>query len=495
MAVVVLDAGGHASTVDTVRAVLAQTPSPEVIVVSVGGGDIDRQLAAAGIDVMVVQSVDRLSPSSASNIGAAATDAPQFAVLPRDCIVEPGWVAAHLRAHAEGAAVVSSPVRRRAPWQRLAAAARRWWTVARPSAADDTPADTVYSYSRQGLWSVGPFAGDPDTGAGVVVREAVAGSLRETRLDRSMVSCRPPSRRPRAGLAPAAASGASAPPAEPARRAPGPVRATAGHRRRVVSLLTFRNERRYLKDYLANVTPQLDGIVALDDGSADGSAELLAGHPAVLEVLRIAPRVPHRWNGVGHRRLLVDAAARHGAEWALALDADERIERGFRDRAERLIEDAGPEGPMAYAVTLRELWDRPDQYRVDGVWGRKAVARFFRIRPDHDFGTGALHGHWAPENSRGPGGPYVRADLTIYHLKMIAAADRERRMRRYTALDPDRRWQKIGYGYLVDATGLEVEPLPPGREYEPLAALTDATAEVGPLVPVVLAGRVAMVEQ
>ena len=90
MAVVVLDAGGHASTVDTVRAVLAQTPSPEVIVVSVGGGDIDRQLAAAGIDVMVVQSVDRLSLSSASNIGAAATDAPQFAVLPRDCIVEPG---------------------------------------------------------------------------------------------------------------------------------------------------------------------------------------------------------------------------------------------------------------------------------------------------------------------------------------------------------------------------------------------------------------------
>lgn len=277
--------------------------------------------------------------------------------------------------------------------------------------------------------------------------------------------------------------------------ADGPRAADIGARRpRMLAMLTCRNERRHLDDYLANVAPQFDGLVALDDGSSDGTGEILARHPAVLEVLRIVPRTPHRWNGVRHRRLLVDAAARHGADWVLALDADERVERTFRERAERIIADAGPDGPMAYAVALRELWGGPDQYRVDGLWGRKAMARLFRIRTDHDFGAGALHGHWAPENSRGPGGPFVRADLIVYHLKMMAAADRERRMRRYQALDPDRQWQKIGYDYLVDETGLELERLPEGREYVPMPARVEPAPPAAAPTAVDLAGRIAMVD-
>ncbi|MCC7124793.1 MAG: glycosyltransferase family 2 protein [Acidobacteria bacterium] len=267
----------------------------------------------------------------------------------------------------------------------------------------------------------------------------------------------------------------------------------ADGRMRVFAMVTFRNEARHLPDYLTNVAAQVDGIVALDDGSSDGSGAIVAAHPAVREVLRLAPRQPHHWNGVMHRRLLVNAAARHGATWALALDADERIERGFRARAERIIEDAGPDGPLAYGVTLRELWDRPDQYRMDGVWAKKRIARFFRLRRDHDFGAGALHGHWAPENSRGAHGGFFLADLVIYHLKMIHATDRDRRLRRYQSLDPERQWQKAGYDYLTDATGLALERLPDGREYEPLRAEVPPTPDVARR-PVVLGGKLRQVE-
>jgi glycosyltransferase involved in cell wall biosynthesis len=236
-----------------------------------------------------------------------------------------------------------------------------------------------------------------------------------------------------------------------------------------VAVVPFHDELAELPALLENLAPQVDGIIALDDGSTDGGARIMRDHPAVLEVLRVGSRTPHDWDEVRNRRLLVDAAARHGARWIVAVDADERLERGFRLRAEALIERAGPDAPGAYWVTIRELWDGPAQYRVDGVWGRKRSARLFRCRPDHDFGSLVYHGHWAPENSRGPDGDFAAADLVIYHRAMISPADREARKERHKRLDPDRRWQAMGYDYMTDETGLHLEPLPPGREYQPEA--------------------------
>lgn len=266
-----------------------------------------------------------------------------------------------------------------------------------------------------------------------------------------------------------AAGAATAPPPTPRvpvlDAAPRSASVHIPRRARLLCVTAFRNERRFLADFFTNVAPQVDDILALDDGSTDGSGELAAAHPAVRELIRVAPREPHRWNELRNRRLLVNAAARHGAEWVMAVDADERLERHFRDRVDALLAAAGPDGPLAYRVVLRELWDEPDRYRVDGVWGQKGMARLFRLRPDHDFGSRALHGHWAPENSSEPGGGFTQADLIVYHLRMIDAVDRERRKQRYLALDPDRRWQAIGYEYLTDPAGLVLEPLPDGRDY------------------------------
>ncbi|MSO49527.1 MAG: hypothetical protein EXQ49_06440 [Acidobacteria bacterium] len=61
----------------------------------------------------------------------------------------------------------------------------------------------------------------------------------------------------------------------------------SGTRRiRLIALLAVRNGMRHLPGFLRNVAPQADGIVALDDGSSDGSGDLLTQHEAVIEVLR-----------------------------------------------------------------------------------------------------------------------------------------------------------------------------------------------------------------
>ncbi len=236
-----------------------------------------------------------------------------------------------------------------------------------------------------------------------------------------------------------------------------------GDRPRLLALLTFRDEMRFLPGYFANVPSQVDGIVALDDESTDGSTEFVASQPSVLELLCTSRTATEGWSDAVNHRRLVEAAWQYHPDWLLGVDADERLERHFRTRANALTRRT--EG-AAFRVTTREVWGAPDPYRVDGIWGAKGSARLFRARRDHVFDERTLHGHWAPLNDY-PDGIFPAADLVIYHLRTMLAADREARRAKYEHLDPEHRHQAIGYAYMTDAEGLQIERLPPGREYKP----------------------------
>jgi hypothetical protein len=230
---------------------------------------------------------------------------------------------------------------------------------------------------------------------------------------------------------------------------------------RLLALLACRDEMRHLDGYLRNVGPQVDGIVALDDGSTDGSAAFLERSPDVLEVLRVPPQRP-AWDEMGNFRRLVDAALRHGATWVVSLDADERVEREFRARAERVMASGEAQ---AYAVRMRELWGSPDRYRADGLWGRKAPPRLFAVRPGQEFSDAELHAPKVPIDAVRCGA-VVRADLEVYHLRMIDPDQRRARRERYERMDPEARWQpREGYAYLTDETGLELREVDPARGF------------------------------
>jgi hypothetical protein len=237
-------------------------------------------------------------------------------------------------------------------------------------------------------------------------------------------------------------------------------------RRRVtiIAALAIRNQCSYLPGFVRNVGPHVDGIVALDDGSRDGSGDFLAGCAEVIELIRVRPDRP-TWDEMGNHRALVAAALRHRADWVISLDADERVEVDFRDRAERIIRRGSVAGLSTYALRIRDLWDHPGRYRNDGIWGRKRVARLFRARADHQFDTRPLHGVKAPLQDR-IHGMFPCADLNIYHLGMLRREDRLARRQRYHILDPNCQWQPtIGYDYLTDEAGLELREISPHRDY------------------------------
>lgn len=102
------------------------------------------------------------------------------------------------------------------------------------------------------------------------------------------------------------------------------------------------------------------------------------------------------------------------------------------------------------------------KYRVDGVWGQKAQVRLFPLHKDQAYPVRAFHAPWSPIGYR-----IRHSGLNLYHLKMITRERREMRRRLYNQLDPERRFQSIGYDYLVDEDSAAFEDIPRGREYDP----------------------------
>jgi hypothetical protein len=208
-------------------------------------------------------------------------------------------------------------------------------------------------------------------------------------------------------------------------------------RQRVVAVFNYRFDAHLVPDLLANIDPIVDGWIAYDDRAAAG-------------IFSSEPR---------RRRLLLEAAREAGADWILAVDPDERFERGVAERVGRLLTKPGK---AAWGFRLRELYS-PDSYRVDGAWGEKIQHRLFRAYDPAEYPASFLHGPWYPAL----GFKSHDSGLTLYHLKMI---DKRRRLARrdlYRRLDPTGVNQAIGYDYLADENGAVFEKIPPGRDYHP----------------------------
>jgi hypothetical protein len=206
----------------------------------------------------------------------------------------------------------------------------------------------------------------------------------------------------------------------------------------VVAVFSFRYDAHLVPALLDNIGPMTDGWVAYDD---TGSTGLFSEE-------------------VDRRLSLLQAARETGASWALAVDPDERFESGLASRIDRLTRR---EGPYAYSFALREMYS-PDEYRIDGLWGEKRIARLLCLTRGISRPAGQLHLSWS---SFVPGVRVRHTRFNIYHLKMIAPQRRLARAALYRHLDPDNRMQAIGYDYLADDAGKILERIPQGREYHP----------------------------
>lgn len=207
----------------------------------------------------------------------------------------------------------------------------------------------------------------------------------------------------------------------------------------MVAVFSFRYDAHLVPALLANIDPLVDGWVSFDDR---GSADVFS-------------------HEVHRRTALLSAAHDLGANWALAIDPDERFESALAAELARLT---SRDGSCAYTFPLREMY-APDQYRIDGVWGQKRQARLLSLGQGVVSPPGNLHLSWA---SFIPEPALHDTDFNLYHLKMITAERRAARAALYRHLDPSNQSQSFGYDYLADEEGAQFERIPLGREYHPV---------------------------
>ncbi|MGO9483299.1 MAG: glycosyltransferase [Rhodomicrobium sp.] len=206
----------------------------------------------------------------------------------------------------------------------------------------------------------------------------------------------------------------------------------------LLGIFSYRYDAELVPDLLQNIEPAVDGWVAFDDRKAGG---LFSSEPQ-------------------RRKALIERARELGATWVLALDPDERIERGAATRIRALTAERQR---VIWELNLREMFT-PSAYRVDGVWGAKMQGRLFPVFDGALNSEQPLHGAWCDPAA---GYSVLPAGLNLYHLKMLDPAQRLARRDLYNLLDPDRLYQKAGYDYLVDESDAVFEQIPPGRDFFP----------------------------
>jgi glycosyltransferase involved in cell wall biosynthesis len=102
---------------------------------------------------------------------------------------------------------------------------------------------------------------------------------------------------------------------------------------RLLIAIPVHNERKYVRQVLDKVRQYHRGdILVVDDGSKDGTAEILAGLPDIR-------RIRHSTN-LGYGQSLIDAfdfADREGYDWVITMDCDEQHEPEMIPEFERQI--------------------------------------------------------------------------------------------------------------------------------------------------------------
>lgn len=210
-------------------------------------------------------------------------------------------------------------------------------------------------------------------------------------------------------------------------------------RARLVTMLRVRNERDHVGPLLDHLAGWVDAVVVLDDGSVDDTADLCDQHHLVTTVTR-QPAVST--DEVRDKNLLLELALDAGADWVIALDADERIEPGGQALLRTLV-DSAPPWVDCLSLDCLHLWDSPLQARLDGAYGRDVRhPRLFRSEAVRELGAtfaatghgGGLHCGSVPAELRDAAVP---TPVRFLHLGYLDEGVRRRKSGFYERLDPD----------------------------------------------------------
>ncbi|MCP4599189.1 MAG: glycosyltransferase [Proteobacteria bacterium] len=195
-----------------------------------------------------------------------------------------------------------------------------------------------------------------------------------------------------------------------------------------------------------------DEIVVVDNGMEPDFLMKVKSHPGVVAIQQTEGLQERR-----DRNILIEMARDQGADWIISVDADEVFEEKFdRAYAKRLMNAPFPEN-CAYAFHWYTLWNTPQYWRSDGIFGSIAGGRMWRVVPNKRITAGNEQGFHCGNMPAVPGELTRWTSIRVKHYGYVTEEERQRKYQWYERNDTDRREELIGapgYDHLVQEAGV-----------------------------------------
>ena len=217
-------------------------------------------------------------------------------------------------------------------------------------------------------------------------------------------------------------------------------------------MLRVKNEARWIKRSIESIAPLCNaGIWVLDDNSTDDTLELAWAAGAC-----VIPSPFVTLNEARDKNMLLQMALHAKPDWIICIDGDEELSGDYRDNLALTMRTT-----RAYSISLPiwYLWDRPDQLRVDGVYGNFHRESVFRPVPGarfHEAGSGPnFHGGNVPSIPPSLRDRREVVNAPLLHYGYMERDDRLRKYSWYNAKDPDNRAEDC-YRHMVQGDIVQV---------------------------------------
>jgi glycosyltransferase involved in cell wall biosynthesis len=214
----------------------------------------------------------------------------------------------------------------------------------------------------------------------------------------------------------------------------------------ITGMLRVKNEARWIETVLRSALEACAQIFVMDDHSSDETVTLCRRFSKVTVY-------PSPFEGLDEARdknwLLCRIREVQAPAWILAIDGDEELKN-----PDAIWKSITSDLSECYALQVLYLWDRPDQVRTDGVYGRFWRPSLFRVRPTDTFQTTPNGGNFHCGNVPQGFSRSLRSDAKLLHFGYMEAADRRRKFDWYNQHDPSNKLED-GYRHMIqgDADG------------------------------------------